>query len=247
MLRRRSHVLIDCRVIVHLGERQSAVSDSCYVFRHALYREVLYRRIGAVARLEVHRNPTAAVERERADRCGVAECLKIAVHVIHQSLEAPDKPPASQAKAPFSSSANPPLALGLVTAGGLWLDRSIKQAAKRLAVARGGVFALAERRKRERLEPRRFLRACFRHRLPGRFVRAPVFAERIGDAGIEQEQLGQVPPFADRIGAAHRFIERLPRCGPFTGEAQRFHRIAERFACPRPHADLHGERVPRPG
>ena len=147
----------------------------------------LYRRIGAVARLEVHRNPTAAVERERADRCGVAECLKIAVHVIHQSLEAPDKPPASQAKAPFSSSANPPLALGLVTAGGLWLDRSIKQAAKRLAVARGGVFALAERCQRDHLVPRRFLRARFGDGLPDRFSRAPGFAERIRDARIEQK------------------------------------------------------------
>jgi DNA-binding winged helix-turn-helix (wHTH) protein/tetratricopeptide (TPR) repeat protein len=45
----------------------AGVPDAGYVFRHALYREVLYRRIGPLARVELHRNVAAALERERAD------------------------------------------------------------------------------------------------------------------------------------------------------------------------------------
>jgi DNA-binding winged helix-turn-helix (wHTH) protein/tetratricopeptide (TPR) repeat protein len=43
----------------------SAPSESGYVFRHALYREVLYKRVGRLARVELHRKVAAALERER--------------------------------------------------------------------------------------------------------------------------------------------------------------------------------------
>lgn len=44
-----------------------AVLDAGYAFRHALYREVLYKRIGRAARVELHRNVAASLERERAE------------------------------------------------------------------------------------------------------------------------------------------------------------------------------------
>jgi tetratricopeptide (TPR) repeat protein len=43
------------------------VPDARYVFPHALYREVLYGRLGPLARVELHRKAAAALERERAD------------------------------------------------------------------------------------------------------------------------------------------------------------------------------------
>jgi DNA-binding winged helix-turn-helix (wHTH) protein len=52
-----------------LARRQRWLSqaDAEYVFRHALYREVLYQRIAPLARVELHRKVAASRERERAD------------------------------------------------------------------------------------------------------------------------------------------------------------------------------------
>jgi DNA-binding winged helix-turn-helix (wHTH) protein/tetratricopeptide (TPR) repeat protein len=52
-----------------LARRQRWLSnlDAGYVFRHALYREVLYQRIDALARVGLHRKVAAALERERAE------------------------------------------------------------------------------------------------------------------------------------------------------------------------------------
>ena len=47
--------------------QQAAALDAGYAFRHALYREVLYKRIGRPARVELHRNVAASLERERAE------------------------------------------------------------------------------------------------------------------------------------------------------------------------------------
>jgi DNA-binding winged helix-turn-helix (wHTH) protein len=47
--------------------QQEAALDPGYAFRHALYREVLYKRIGRPARVELHRNVAASLERERAE------------------------------------------------------------------------------------------------------------------------------------------------------------------------------------
>src|SRR6185295_17300304 len=43
-----------------------------YVFRHALYREVLYKRIGVFARVELHRKVATALERERTEGASVS-------------------------------------------------------------------------------------------------------------------------------------------------------------------------------
>ena len=45
----------------------AGVPDAGYGFRHALYRDVLDRRIGSLARVELHRKAAAALERDRAD------------------------------------------------------------------------------------------------------------------------------------------------------------------------------------
>jgi DNA-binding winged helix-turn-helix (wHTH) protein/tetratricopeptide (TPR) repeat protein len=42
-------------------------ADARYAFRHALYREVLYKRIGPFARVELHRKVAEALESERRD------------------------------------------------------------------------------------------------------------------------------------------------------------------------------------
>jgi DNA-binding winged helix-turn-helix (wHTH) protein len=47
-------------------EQPGAVPDASYVFRHALYREVLYKRIGPLARVGLHRKFAVTLERERA-------------------------------------------------------------------------------------------------------------------------------------------------------------------------------------
>src|SRR4029453_8816022 len=41
---------------------ESPPSESGYVFRHALYREVLYKRVGRLARVELHRKVPASPE-----------------------------------------------------------------------------------------------------------------------------------------------------------------------------------------
>jgi DNA-binding winged helix-turn-helix (wHTH) protein len=53
--------------------------DERYVFRHALYREVLYKRIAPLARVELHRKVAAALERERADGLAVS-AVELASH-----------------------------------------------------------------------------------------------------------------------------------------------------------------------
>lgn len=44
-----------------------AALDAGYAFRHALYREVLYKRLGRPARVDLHRKVAASLERERAE------------------------------------------------------------------------------------------------------------------------------------------------------------------------------------
>jgi DNA-binding winged helix-turn-helix (wHTH) protein len=53
--------------------------DERYVFRHALYREVLYKSLGPLARVALHRQVGAALERERADRQEVS-AAELALH-----------------------------------------------------------------------------------------------------------------------------------------------------------------------
>jgi len=49
-----------------LGVHADGTLDARYVFRHALYRQVFYQRIGALARARLHQHVAAALERERA-------------------------------------------------------------------------------------------------------------------------------------------------------------------------------------
>jgi DNA-binding winged helix-turn-helix (wHTH) protein len=53
--------------------------DERYAFRHALYREVLYKRIAPLARVELHRKVAAALERERAEGHAVS-AVELASH-----------------------------------------------------------------------------------------------------------------------------------------------------------------------
>ena len=57
----------------------AGVPHAGYVFLHALYREVLYGRIGPHARVELHRKAAAALERERADGRKVS-AAELALH-----------------------------------------------------------------------------------------------------------------------------------------------------------------------
>ena len=57
----------------------AGVPDAGYGFRHALYQEVLYRRIGPLARVELHRKAAAALERDRADGRDVG-AAELALH-----------------------------------------------------------------------------------------------------------------------------------------------------------------------
>lgn len=41
--------------------------EAAYVFRHDVYREVLYKRLGRTARIDLHRKVAASLERERAE------------------------------------------------------------------------------------------------------------------------------------------------------------------------------------
>jgi DNA-binding winged helix-turn-helix (wHTH) protein/Tfp pilus assembly protein PilF len=54
--------------------------DERYVFRHALYREVLYKRIAPLARVELHRKVAAALEDERAHGYAVS-AVELASHL----------------------------------------------------------------------------------------------------------------------------------------------------------------------
>jgi DNA-binding winged helix-turn-helix (wHTH) protein/tetratricopeptide (TPR) repeat protein len=53
--------------------------DERYVFRHALYREVLYKRIAPLARVELHRKVAAGLEEERTDGYPVS-AVELASH-----------------------------------------------------------------------------------------------------------------------------------------------------------------------
>jgi DNA-binding winged helix-turn-helix (wHTH) protein/tetratricopeptide (TPR) repeat protein len=57
-----------------LARRQRWLSsvDNEYVFRHALYRQVLYQRLSPVTRAELHRRVAASLERERAEGLSVS-------------------------------------------------------------------------------------------------------------------------------------------------------------------------------
>ncbi|MGZ8199058.1 MAG: ATP-binding protein, partial [Burkholderiales bacterium] len=48
-------------------ELRETAPDAAYVFRHALYRDVLYERIGPLARTELHAKVAKSLERERAN------------------------------------------------------------------------------------------------------------------------------------------------------------------------------------
>ena len=65
-LARRQRWLKDLALPSH-----SPPSESGYLFRHALYREVLYKRLGRLARVDLHRKVAAALERERAQGLNV--------------------------------------------------------------------------------------------------------------------------------------------------------------------------------
>ncbi|HUN70212.1 MAG TPA: AAA family ATPase [Burkholderiales bacterium] len=70
-------------------EQPGVVPGAGYVFRHALYREVLYRRIGPLARVELHRKVAATLERERASGSNVS-AAELASHfeLGHEPLQA---------------------------------------------------------------------------------------------------------------------------------------------------------------
>ncbi|MGZ8202923.1 MAG: ATP-binding protein [Burkholderiales bacterium] len=53
-------------------ELAGSTSDTGYAFRHSLYREVLYNRLGPVARARLHRDIAVALGRERAEGADVA-------------------------------------------------------------------------------------------------------------------------------------------------------------------------------
>ena len=67
----------------------AALGDAGYAFRHELYRKVLYERIGAPARAELHRKVALALERERAEggEPGLAE-LAFHFELGHEPLSA---------------------------------------------------------------------------------------------------------------------------------------------------------------
>ena len=60
-------------------QRWLAESDGEYVFRHTLYREVLYQRIAPFMRVELHRKVAGALERERAEASKVS-AAELALH-----------------------------------------------------------------------------------------------------------------------------------------------------------------------
>jgi DNA-binding winged helix-turn-helix (wHTH) protein/tetratricopeptide (TPR) repeat protein len=66
-LARRQRWLKDLALPAH-----SPPSESGYLFRHALYREVLYKRLGRLARVELHRKVATSLERQRAQDLKVA-------------------------------------------------------------------------------------------------------------------------------------------------------------------------------
>jgi DNA-binding winged helix-turn-helix (wHTH) protein/tetratricopeptide (TPR) repeat protein len=74
-LARRQRWLKDLALPPH-----SPPSESGYLFRHALYREVLYKRLGRLARVELHRKVAASLERERAQGLNVG-AAELALHL----------------------------------------------------------------------------------------------------------------------------------------------------------------------
>jgi DNA-binding winged helix-turn-helix (wHTH) protein len=60
-------------------QRWLTEGDERYAFRHALYREILYRRIAPAARVELHRKVAAALERKGAEGHG-AGAAELASH-----------------------------------------------------------------------------------------------------------------------------------------------------------------------
>ena len=59
--------------------QDGALADAGYAFRHELYRKVLYERIGALARAELHRKAAAALEREHVEG-GKVSSAELAFH-----------------------------------------------------------------------------------------------------------------------------------------------------------------------
>jgi DNA-binding winged helix-turn-helix (wHTH) protein len=66
-LARRHRWLRDVPVATH-----GPAADGAYAFRHALYREVLYKRVGRLACVELHRKVATTLEQERAQGANVA-------------------------------------------------------------------------------------------------------------------------------------------------------------------------------
>src|SRR5262249_27396733 len=60
-------------------QRWLTESEDGYAFRHALYREVLYKRIAQLARVELHRRLAAVLEGERADGRAIS-AVELASH-----------------------------------------------------------------------------------------------------------------------------------------------------------------------
>jgi DNA-binding winged helix-turn-helix (wHTH) protein/tetratricopeptide (TPR) repeat protein len=60
-------------------EVAGSTSHTRYAFRHALYREIFCKRIGSVARAELHRKVAVALERERAEGA-VVTAAELASH-----------------------------------------------------------------------------------------------------------------------------------------------------------------------
>jgi DNA-binding winged helix-turn-helix (wHTH) protein len=58
----------------------SPLSESGYVFRHALYREVLYKRLGRLSRVDLHRKVAVSLEHERAQGLNVG-AAELATHL----------------------------------------------------------------------------------------------------------------------------------------------------------------------
>lgn len=65
--------------LVAPAHEASAAPIASYAFRHALFREVLYERIGPLARRRLHRKVALAIEREKAAGQPVA-AAKLAMH-----------------------------------------------------------------------------------------------------------------------------------------------------------------------
>jgi len=68
------------------AEQQDAISDSVYAFRQGLYREVLYRRLDPLARVDLQRRVAASLDRERDESATPSRKVRMAGGGHHASL-----------------------------------------------------------------------------------------------------------------------------------------------------------------